>query len=290
VLADDAYPTVVAEIAAGRNLSEQLRRVLAFYLGAQLALVLSVLIPLAMGQGAPFRPVHILLLEAVLDLGATVAFLAEHPAPAARRRPPRAPGARLLDRSWWTALLSVAFILTVTVVADYLLVLRGHSVGQAQAAALLVWLMALATSAWALRAVPWLPAGQNPAFPLWTAGCATVGLLLVVTGAGGLLDLRPLPSAALAGLGWVVLAGIVLLVIGRTVLNVGLDLKLHSGADCHRAAALTHAASDGTTHRGKVSRQRGCPHRHPGSSRARPPVSGRARGGRGRCVERPPAD
>lgn len=57
-----------------------------------------------------------------------------------------------------------------------------------------------------------------------------------------------------------------------------------------RAAALTHAASDGTTHRGKVSRQRGCPHRHPGSSRARPPVSGRARGGRGRCVERPPAD
>jgi P-type E1-E2 ATPase len=39
VLTDDAYPTVTAAIAKGRNITAQLRHAVAFYLGAKLALI-----------------------------------------------------------------------------------------------------------------------------------------------------------------------------------------------------------------------------------------------------------
>src|SRR6266511_3515428 len=75
VLTDDAYPTIAAAVAGGRTIASQLRRAVAFYLGAKLALVASVAVPLALGLPAPFRPVHIVLLELFMDLGASVAFV-----------------------------------------------------------------------------------------------------------------------------------------------------------------------------------------------------------------------
>jgi Ca2+-transporting ATPase len=93
VLTDDAYPTVVAAIAKGRNITAQLRRAVAFYLGAKLALVAVLLAALAAGLPSPFQPVHIVLLEIFMDLGASVAFVVEPAAPQAMHRPPR-PAAR----------------------------------------------------------------------------------------------------------------------------------------------------------------------------------------------------
>src|SRR6266536_3000574 len=86
VLTDDAYPTIAAAVAGGRTIASQLRRAVAFYLGAKLALVASVAVPLALGLPAPFRPVHIVLLELFMDLGASVAFVSEPAAPGAWRR------------------------------------------------------------------------------------------------------------------------------------------------------------------------------------------------------------
>jgi Ca2+-transporting ATPase len=71
--ADAAYPTVEVAIAKGRNIDAQLRGAVAFYLGAKLALVAVMLIPLAAGLAAPFAPVHIVLLELFMDLGASPA-------------------------------------------------------------------------------------------------------------------------------------------------------------------------------------------------------------------------
>ena len=97
VLTDDAFPTIERAIEGGRAIGSQLRRAVAFYLGAKAALVAVVALPLALGFAAPFRPVHIVILELFMDLGASVAFVSEPSAPGAMRQPPRNPARRFLD-------------------------------------------------------------------------------------------------------------------------------------------------------------------------------------------------
>jgi P-type Ca2+ transporter type 2C len=219
VLTDDAYPTVVTAIAKGRNITAQLRRAIAFYLGAKLALVATLLIPLAAGRPAPFAPVHIVLLELFMDLGASVAFVAEPAAPQAMHQPPRPPGARFLDRPELTALATVAATLTLAVAPAYLITLHSHPTGTARAAAVLAWLAAHALIAWTLRTRPALPWRENPAFPTWVLAATSAGLLLALTGLGATLDLNPLPPAELAVTALTTAAAVTVAVAARVLLT-----------------------------------------------------------------------
>jgi len=220
VLTDDAYPTVVAAIAKGRNISAQLRRAVAFYLGAKLALVTALIIPLALHKEAPFAPVHIVLLELFMDLGASVAFVSEPAAPQAMHRPPRGPNARFLDRPELAALLSVAATLALAVVPVYLITLHTHGVATARSAAVLGWLAGHALIAWTLRTRPALSPRTSPAFPLWAATAAAVGLLLTLTNVGRAIHLAPLPAISLI----TVLGGIAVAVVIATLVQHALDL------------------------------------------------------------------
>jgi len=197
VLTDDAYPTVVAAVRAGRNISAQLRRAVAFYLGAKLALVIVLLVALAAGQPIPFTPVQIVLLEIFMDLGASVAFVAEPAAPHAMQRPPRPTGTRFLDQTARSALFTVAITLTIATLPSYL-VLAHTDIGVARSAATLGWLAGHALIAWTLRTRPRLSWRDNPAFPAWACVATIVGLVITLTPAGHFLHLRPLTSTALA--------------------------------------------------------------------------------------------
>src|SRR6266540_1094668 len=157
VLTDDAYPTIAAAVAGGRTIASQLRRAVAFYLGAKLALVASVAVPLALGLPAPFRPVHIVLLELFMDLGASVAFVSEPAAPGAMRRPPRDPAARFLDRVEVSAILTAALALFAGVATSYFVVRGADGTAAAMTAAVAAWLVGHTVVAWALRARPGLP-------------------------------------------------------------------------------------------------------------------------------------
>jgi len=210
VLTDDSYPTVASAVEAGRNVGAQLRRAVAFYLGAKLALVLSMLVPLALGRPAPFAPVHIVLLELFMDLGASVAFVAEPSAPDAMRQPPRTPGARFLDRGERGAILTVAAALTVATLPVYLLLQPGLGEQTGRAAAVLGWLAAHTLIAWALRARPRLPPRANPAFPAWTFAAVVAGLLLALTPVGRLLHLAVVPAGRLPLVIALILAGALL--------------------------------------------------------------------------------
>src|SRR6266487_3963290 len=202
ILTDDADPTVTAAIAKGRNITAQLRRAVAFYLGAKLALVTILVAALAAGLPIVFQPVQIVLLELFMDLGASAAFVAEPAAPGAMHRPPRPPGTGFLDASVLAAITTTA--VTLAVLPAYLLLAHaGATTGQARAAAVLAWLAAHALIAWMLRAQPALPWRANPAFPAWVLAAIATGTLLTLTPASQLLHLQTLPLRwlpAIAGL------------------------------------------------------------------------------------------
>jgi P-type Ca2+ transporter type 2C len=224
VLTDDAYPTVATAVEAGRSIASQLRRAVAFYLGAKLALVAAVAVPLALGLPSPFAPVHIVLLELFMDLGASVAFVSEPAAPAAMSRPPREPAARFLDRAETGAIVGSAAALFAAVLASYLVVRAGWGPESGRSAAVASWLVGHTLVAWALRARPALPPRANPAFPAWALAAAVTGVVLTATPAGHAFGLDALPTAAWTVIAAAVAGGALLAAAGRRAADLGRQL------------------------------------------------------------------
>jgi Ca2+-transporting ATPase len=215
VLTDDAYPSIAAAVASGRNLRSQLRRAVAFYLGAKLALVAASAVPLLLGHVPVFKPVHIVLLELFMDLGASVAFVSEPPHDAVMAEPPPDPAGRFLDRMELGALALVGVAIGTGVLLAALL-----SSGQPAGAAVATWLIGHALVAFAVRARVDLSPRANPAFYAWAAGAAVTAVILGTTGAGHVVGLPPLTADTwrnvAAGLGTMTLVA----VLGRRRLRL----------------------------------------------------------------------
>jgi P-type Ca2+ transporter type 2C len=220
VLVDDAYPTIVGAVEGGRGLASQLRRAVAFYLGAKIALVVVIAVPLALGLPAPFDPVHIVLLELFMDIGASVAFVSEPTAPGTMDRPPRDPARRFLDGSQLSAITLTAGALTVAVLPAFLIVHARHGTDMAIAAAVAGWLTASAAIAWTLRAQPGLPWRRNVAFPAWVLAALVAGCVLSLTPAGAALGVEPLTPGALVITAGVAAAGVAVAAAGRVALSL----------------------------------------------------------------------
>ena len=218
VLVDDAYPTIVGAVAGGRGLASQLRRAVAFYLGAKIALVVVIAVPLALGLPAPFHPVHIVVLELFMDVGASVAFVSEPAAPAMMDRAPRDPASRFLDGTQLSAIALTAAGLTAAVLPAFLIVHAQSGAGMAIAAAVAGWLIANVAIAWSLRARPGLRLRRNVAFPLWALVALVAAFLLSLTQAGAALGVEPLTLGALAITAGVATVGVVITAAGRVAL------------------------------------------------------------------------
>lgn len=220
ILTDDAYPTIVHAVAGGRGLGAQLRRAVAFYLGAKIALVAVVAVPLALGLPAPFHPVHIVLLELFMDLGASVAFVSEPTPSNAMSRAPRSPAARFLDTPELLAIATTGLALSAAVLPAFLLVRSSAGTTTATAAALSAWLVAHAAIAWTLRVSPRLPWARNVAFPAWALVAALTGLIFGLTQAAHLLGIEPLHLGTLAITASTTILGAAVAVLARKTLSL----------------------------------------------------------------------
>lgn len=134
VLLDDDFSSIVAAVKLGRRIYDNIRKAIVF--------IVAVHVPIAGLSIAPvllptwpllLLPVHIALLELIIDPSCSLIFEAEPPEPNIMRRPPRRRTARLFSRrSVGIAVLQGLSVLAVCLTVVHLS-LPGHGAGAARA-------------------------------------------------------------------------------------------------------------------------------------------------------------
>ena len=98
VLLDDDFGAIVKAITLGRRIYDNIRKAMAFIFAVHVPIAGFALAPLLLGLPILFGPIHIALLEMVIDPVCAFVFEAEEEEPNIMTRPPRAPDERLF--SW----------------------------------------------------------------------------------------------------------------------------------------------------------------------------------------------
>ena len=102
------FPAVLDAVREGRRLLDNLKKAVRFYLACKLALTLLFFLALCAFSTLPLQPLHVIVLEAFMDLGASAAFTSEAAdVDVMRRRPDEWSRGRLLQGAgFWPALLT----------------------------------------------------------------------------------------------------------------------------------------------------------------------------------------
>ena len=98
VLLDDDFGAIVEAITLGRRIYDNIRKAVAFIFAVHVPIAGLALMPLLLGMPILFGPIHIALLQMVIDPVCAFVFEAEEKEPNIMTRPPRAPDERLF--SW----------------------------------------------------------------------------------------------------------------------------------------------------------------------------------------------
>jgi Ca2+-transporting ATPase len=122
VLLDDDFGSIVKAIRLGRRIYDNLRKAMSFIFAVHVPIAGLALLPLVFGLPLLFGPIHIALLEMVIDPVCSLVFEAETEEDDVMRRPPRSPEEPLFSRALvaWSllqGLLAFAVVAAVYVIA-----------------------------------------------------------------------------------------------------------------------------------------------------------------------------
>jgi P-type Ca2+ transporter type 2C len=218
VLVDDSFAALVRAVRLGRRIFDNLRKSMSYILAVHVPIAGMALLPVLLGWPALLYPMHIALLELVIDPACSLAFENEPAEPDLMQRPPRAADAPLFAG----ATLALAFLQGLGVLA---LVLSGHAwarghwpeaESRAMAFATLVLCnLGLILANRSRRGAAW-SALRRPNPMLWAVVAGTLALLgaaLYWPWAAGLLRFAPLPASALGAAAALALVNLALLAL-----------------------------------------------------------------------------
>ena len=122
VLLDDDFASIVRAIRMGRTIYDNIRRAARYIIAAHIPITGLALLPLLLDAPLILLPLHIVFLEMIVDPACSFVFEREPPADDIMRRPPRAPGMRLIDAATFAGsvgrgLTAFAAVLTVYLLA-----------------------------------------------------------------------------------------------------------------------------------------------------------------------------
>ncbi len=114
VLLDDAFSAIVAAVRLGRRIFDNLRKTLSFVIAAHLPIIGLSFLPVMLGLPILLMPVHILILELIIDPSCSLAFEAEPEEGAIMQIAPRALSASIFQTSiLWRGLSQGAAMLLI---------------------------------------------------------------------------------------------------------------------------------------------------------------------------------
>jgi Ca2+-transporting ATPase len=141
VLTDDNYAHLLDGVAVGRKAIDNFRKGLTYYLSAK-AILLSIFIaPLALGIPFPLAPIHIIMIELLMDLASSTIFVTETAELDVLKRPPKKTS-DYLNRSILLKISQNGIGLVLAILAIYLsLYFQTGDIVLAQTSALVTWLV-----------------------------------------------------------------------------------------------------------------------------------------------------
>jgi calcium-translocating P-type ATPase len=164
VLTDDDFSTIVAAIAEGRRIGDNIRKFVAFLLSANFGEVLVFAVAILAGLGAPLAVIQVLIVNLVTD-GLPALALARDPASAETMTSPPRRGEQLFDAGTWRVLVWIGILVGgVTFAAFSVGTALGDDVAQTMAfatlglaeLALVYGLRSSSIPAWRMPANRWL--------------------------------------------------------------------------------------------------------------------------------------
>ena len=164
VLTDDDFSTIVAAVAEGRRIGDNIRKFVAFLLSANLGEVLAFSVAILAGLGSPLVVIQVLVVNLVTD-GLPALALARDPASAETMSSPPRRGVQLFDARTWLVLSWIGLLVGGVTFAAFSIgrALGGDSAQTMAFATLALAELALvygvrssAVAAWRLPANRWL--------------------------------------------------------------------------------------------------------------------------------------
>ncbi|MFA9274396.1 MAG: cation-translocating P-type ATPase [Candidatus Aquirickettsiella gammari] len=124
VLLDDAFSSIVAAVRLGRRIFDNLRKTLSFIIAAHIPIIGCSFVPVIFGWPILLMPVHILILELIIDPSCSLVFEAEEEEDNIMQRAPRPITASLFQtevlwRGFWQG---CGVFLTVLAIHSYALI------------------------------------------------------------------------------------------------------------------------------------------------------------------------
>jgi Ca2+-transporting ATPase len=136
VLLDDDFSAIVAAVKLGRRIFDNLRKTVSFIVAVHIPVIGMSLIPVMLGWPIFLMPVHILVLQLLIDPTCSLVFEAETEERDVMSRAPRKPDASIFDRKILLkgALQGLALLATISA-TFWLAIHAGIDTGQARALA-----------------------------------------------------------------------------------------------------------------------------------------------------------
>jgi Ca2+-transporting ATPase len=185
VLLDDDFSSIVQAVRLGRRIFDNLRKAMAYLFAIHVPIAGLSLLPVLLNWPLVLMPVHIVLLELIIDPACSIVFEAEPEEPNVMQRPPRKPTERVFSRQLVGISLLQGFSVLVILLGLFTLArLRGESEAEIRTLTVLALVLSnlgliFANRSWS-RSLPATIRTPNKAL-WWITGSVLAALLLIVT-------------------------------------------------------------------------------------------------------------
>lgn len=184
VLLDDDFSSIVKAIRLGRRIFDNIKKAMAYILAIHVPIAGMSLIPVLLEWPLIFFPVHVVLLELIIDPACSIVFEAEPEEADTMNRPPRDPSKPLFSNyALGLSLLQGLSVLVIVLAVFAFSLYRGQGEAEARAFTYTTLIIAnlgliLANRSWSRTIFETLNS-PNPAL-WWVVGGALVFLMLVL--------------------------------------------------------------------------------------------------------------